>query len=68
MINVDEEFPIGGRNNEVFLNEISLILNNVFNQYGQIYSYIRMNNDIFESKRISYAQKIKLKYLVYKLN
>ena len=49
MINVDEEFPIGGRNNEVFLNEISLILNNVFNQYGQIYSYIRMNNDIIES-------------------
>ena len=49
MINVDKEFSIGGIDNEVFLNEISLILNNVFNQYGQFYSYIRMNNDIFES-------------------
>ena len=47
MINVDKEFPIGGRDNEVFLNEISFILNNVINQYGQFDSYIRMNNDKF---------------------
>ena len=45
MINVDKEFPIGEIDNEVFSHEISLILNNVFNQYGQIYSYNRMNND-----------------------
>ena len=52
MINVDKEFPIGEIDNEVFSHEILLILKNVFNQYVQIYSYIRKNNEML---KISYT-------------